>query len=67
MIGSWEFRNSFPRHLLGDLYLAVSDHWLYLKERDPEASAEDAALSFVTHYGKGIARWFSRFLIPSNR
>ncbi|MFP4331373.1 MAG: hypothetical protein ACOC28_03745 [Alkalispirochaetaceae bacterium] len=66
VILSWEFRSAFPRQMIGDLYLGVSDHWLYLKERDPSLGAEEAAVSFVTHYGKGIARWFSRFLLPSH-
>lgn len=67
VVGSWEFRQAFPRQPLGDLYLAVSDHWHYLKEKDPNTSPEEAARSFATHYGKGLARWFSRFLIPANR
>ena len=66
-ITAWEFRNAFPRQPLGDLYLAVSDHWFYLKERDPNTTAEEAARSFAMHYGKGLARWFSRFLAPTNR
>lgn len=67
VVSSWEFRQAFPRQPLGDLYLAVSDHWHYLKERDPESTPEEAARSFAMHYGKGLARWFSRFLIPANR
>lgn len=67
VVSSWEFRQAFPRQPLGDLYLAVSDHWHYLKERDPEVTPEEAARSFAMHYGKGFARWFSRFLIPANR
>jgi hypothetical protein len=67
VVSSWEFRQAFPRQPLGDLYLAVSDHWHYLKERDPQVTPEEAARSFAMHYGKGLARWFSRFLIPANR
>lgn len=66
-VGSWEFRQAFPRQPLGDLYLAVSDHWHYLKEKDSNVTPEEAARSFAMHYGKGLARWFSRFLIPANR
>ena len=66
-VGSWEFRQAFPRHPLGDLYLAVSDHWHYLKEHDPEVTPEEAARSFATHYATGLARWFSRFLVSANR
>ncbi|TVQ40479.1 MAG: hypothetical protein EA384_02810 [Spirochaetaceae bacterium] len=62
-VGSWEFRSAFPRQAAGNLYLAVSDHWHYLKEHNPAVSAEDAARSFAVHYGCGIGRWFSRFLL----
>ena len=63
-IDTWEFRSAFPRQSIGDLYLAVSDHWHYLKERQPDATVDTAARSFVTHFGHGISRWFSRFLLP---
>lgn len=61
-VDSWEFKNAFPNQTRGDLYLAVSDHWHYLKEQDAEANPDDAARSFIAHYGKGLAGWFSRFL-----
>ena len=64
VVDSWEFKSAFPRQTSGDLYLAVSDHWHYLKERQPDATPEIAARSFVTHFGHGISRWFSRFLLP---
>lgn len=64
VVESWEFRSAFPRQSNGDLYLAVSDHWHYLKERNPDVTPEEAARSFVTHFGHGVARWFSRFLLP---
>ncbi len=63
VVDSWEFRSAFPRQAVGDLYLAVSDHWHYLKQHQPNASAEVAARSFASHYGHGIGRWFSRFLL----
>mgnify|MGYP006285641117 CR=1 FL=1 len=62
-IESWEFRSAFPRQPLGDLYLAVSDHWHYLKQRDANTTPEEAARSFASHYGKGLGKWFSRFLM----
>ena len=62
VISQWQYRRAFGRHLIGDLYLAVSDHWWYLKEYDSGASPNDAARSFVAHYGGGIGRHFSRFL-----
>jgi len=64
-ISPWSYRRTFPQTPLGDLYLAVSDHWGYLKERDVNATPIDAARSFLTHYGTGFGRHFSRFLVPS--
>lgn len=67
VVDSWEFRAAFPGQPVGDLYLAVSDHWHYLKQREPNTSVEEAAQSFVKHYGKGISKLFSRFLVPATR
>jgi hypothetical protein len=60
---SWIVRAAFPKQENGDLILAVSDHWHYLKEHDENATVQDAARSFVEHYGNGIARLFSRFIV----
>ena len=62
VISPWSYHRAFGGQHLGDLYLAVSDHWGYLKERTPRVSANVAARSFLAHYGKGAARYFSRFL-----
>lgn len=64
IVDTWEVKMAFPHQTFGDLYLAISDHWYYLKENDPETSAEEAAVSFVQHYGEGLGRFFSRFLVP---
>jgi len=61
-ISPWSYRRAFDGQYVGDLYLAVSDHWGYLKERSPRVSANVAARSFLAHYGKGLGRYFSRFL-----
>ena len=66
-IDTWEVRNAFPHQKPGDLFLAMSDHWLFLKERDPLVSADAVAHSFAVHYGKGFAAFFSRFLLPSGQ
>lgn len=63
-IENWDMRSAFPKQPLGDLYLAISEHWHYLKEHDPDVTARDAAQSFLLHYGKGLTAWFSRFLAP---
>lgn len=67
VVETWEFRAAFPGQPTGDLYLAVSDHWHYRKQRNGATTPEEAAESFVRHYGKGIAKLFSRFLISANR
>jgi hypothetical protein len=59
---SWIVRRAFPGQLTGDLLLAVSDHWHYLKQSDDNVQPEDAARSFVEHYGSGLARLFSGFI-----
>ncbi|MDC7226516.1 MAG: hypothetical protein PQJ61_07105 [Spirochaetales bacterium] len=38
---------ALPSMTTGEIYLAVSDHWFYLKERDEDISAEIAAYDFV--------------------
>ncbi|MDA3947655.1 MAG: hypothetical protein PF508_00380 [Spirochaeta sp.] len=63
VISPWGYRHAFGDHRFGDLYLAVSDHWGYLKEYDPDISSVAAARSFLAHYGGGIARHFSRFFV----
>ncbi len=65
-ISSRGYRRAFGDQKIGDLYLAVSDHWAYLKEKNPRASAVEAARSFLEHYGHGVGRYFSRFLVTTN-
>jgi hypothetical protein len=60
--GAWEVRRAFPKAGNGQLYLAVSTHWHYLKERDPHATIDRAAHDFAARYGTGLAHWFSRFI-----
>ncbi len=64
-IETWEVRSAFPQMRIGRLYLAVSTHWHYLKERHPEVTAEEAARNFAAIYGAGLGRLFSRFLQPA--
>ncbi len=61
-ISSWSVKTAFSEYEIGELYLAVSDHWFYLKERYPEIDADTAAANFVRTYKDGITRFFSRFL-----
>ncbi len=61
----WEVRMAFPRMSFWQMYTAISSHWYFLKERDPNVSAEQAALTFSAQYGSGLGSWFSRFLQPT--
>lgn len=40
-------RRAFPNQLEGDLYLAVSDRWLYLKERYENVEADLAVSNYI--------------------
>ena len=40
-------RNAFPHKTTGELYIAVSDHWLFLKEKNENISAEVASYDFM--------------------
>jgi hypothetical protein len=61
-VDTYLVRTAFPRQKFGDLYLAVSDHWYYLKQWDSRVTPESAAKSFAAHYGNFFGRFFSRFL-----
>jgi hypothetical protein len=50
----------FPGRTEGDLYIWILEHLYYLRERyGDEVSVEDAAKSFVEHYGE---KWHERVL-----
>ncbi|HAK45835.1 MAG TPA: hypothetical protein DCO79_07950 [Spirochaeta sp.] len=40
-------RKAFPAKTSGELYLDISDHWFYLKEKDENISAAAAAYDFT--------------------
>jgi hypothetical protein len=46
-ISSRGFKRAFSGMTSGELYLAVSDHWFYLKEKDEDVNAEIAAGNFA--------------------
>lgn len=60
----WRVARAFPGLTRGELYLATATHWYYMIERDPSIDVEEAARDFTARYGKGLTRWFSRFLAP---
>lgn len=63
VLWSIDMKRTFPDFSSGNLYLALSNHWFYLKESSPETEPEEAVRDFVRQYGSGIGRFFSRFLV----
>ncbi|MDC7241142.1 MAG: hypothetical protein PQJ50_12370 [Spirochaetales bacterium] len=55
----WEVKKSFAEYTKGQLFFAVSTHWYYMLEKDPETEPEDAAVDFAAYWGKGLASWVS--------
>ncbi len=47
VISARGFRRTFSEMTSGELYLAVSDHWYYLKENNKDINAEIAAGNFA--------------------
>ena len=60
-----EIKKAFPKSTVGDLYLEVSDHWYYLKERRADVGPEEAADSFALRYGNALTRFFSSIPVRS--
>ena len=65
VIDWWEVKKAFSKYTKGQLLFALSTHWYYMKEKDPEISPEDAANDFAAFYGNGIGSWISRRKIES--
>jgi len=63
-IESWEIKRAFPDMNRGQLFFAVCSHWYYMQEKNPNVPAQEAAVDFAAQYGHGLAKWFSRFLVP---
>ncbi len=59
VIDWWEVKKAFTSYTKGQLLFAVSTHWYYMLEKDPETAPENAAVDFAAYYGKGIASWVS--------
>ena len=53
---------AFPELSKGELFLQVSNHWYYLKEKDANVSAKEAVLSFGTKFGPDALTRFGYFL-----
>jgi len=59
VIDWWEVKKAFSHYTKGQLLFAVSTHWYYMLEKDPDVAPEDAAVDFAAYYGKGFASWVS--------
>jgi len=52
-------KKAFPELASGDLYLAVSDHWFYLKEKNEEIFPEQAVADFAYINKNGLFKTIS--------
>lgn len=57
---SEEIHKAFPGEHCGELYIAVSHHWLFMKQYDPATTPAQAAHDYAIRYGKGLRRWYKR-------
>ncbi len=62
----WEVRSAFNTVNTAKLYFDISNHWYYLLEKNPNVYANYAAIDYAAHYGRGLGRWLSRFILPKN-
>ncbi|MGI9256991.1 MAG: hypothetical protein ACR2PY_08670 [Salinispira sp.] len=60
---SSRFARAFPRMNVIQRICALSTHWYYMKEHKPDTAPDNAGISFIVRYGRGIERFFARFLI----
>lgn len=56
---NWIVRHAFPHKTNGQLYLAITTHWHYLKEKRSDIFPDVAAMNFASRYGSGLARFLS--------
>lgn len=63
-VDTWNIRAAFPERSMGQLYLAVTTHWHFMKQANGSVTPEEAANDFAAQYGQGLAAWFSRHLTP---
>ena len=52
----------FPELSKGELFLQVSNHWYFLKEKDDNLSAEEAVLSYGAKFAPDALTRFGFFL-----
>lgn len=55
-----KMRSTFPTQTLGELYLALSDHWFYLKEKHENIASENAAYNFAYISKDRSSNFFTR-------
>ena len=59
IISSVQVRWAFPDMTLGQIFFAVSTHWYYMQESNPDASPLDAVHEYLSENGKGLAKFLS--------
>ena len=53
----------FPDAQSGDIYLAVSDHWYYLKEQDEDVDADLAVGNYIYETRKAKRSFINRLVV----
>jgi hypothetical protein len=64
-MNDWSVKRTFSNMASGDLYLAISDHWFYLKESSPNITADQAAYNLAYINRKDRPGLFSRIFRTS--
>lgn len=65
VIDRWEIRTAFSGSTTADLFFTISDHWYYLLQKNPQASAFHAAIEYAATYGKGLGKLFSKLQLSN--
>ena len=61
-IADAELDRAFPEITKGELFLRVSNHWYYLKEKNTDITAQTAVLSYGTRFAPDSLTRFGYFL-----
>lgn len=62
-IGDGKVKSSFPRRKIDGLFLEVSDHWHFMKQKDPVVTANEAAVQYAHEYGNPVSRFIGGSLL----
>ncbi|TFG60834.1 MAG: hypothetical protein E4H36_11410 [Spirochaetales bacterium] len=59
-----QVNKAFPGKSTGELFFDISTHWYFLSEKTPRISYMDAALDYLSKYGKGISKILAMWALP---